>query len=407
MTEISTSILPTDDTGDGVSGTIFNRAYFVALKAAIDALIHSSTNPTITPEDIIDEVKTARGSLSSLNSRLGVSLNADGSLVSLPDIGEGLLFTGTAGQDIVKDELCFLSRGDGGLNAGQWYKCDANVDYKSSTGILFGFANANIATAASGLFTVLGEHTFTVSAKTGLLVPGTLYVISTTQGDISTSGGTHWKAIAVAKDANTLYITPSINSVIAARDTLVSYGGTTESQIFYGLKSFNKTPKANYYGPNFSNPLSQVAYHNNTTVGNVGSGEDNLMGFALGPNDFAEGVLYRVTAWGYFAANANAKQVKLKLGATTILASTSSAEFNGLNWKIVADILGTGATAQKSYVQWICPGTATLGLSTLLTRTVTAIAIALFGSTLQITGEAVADNDIVQEGMTFEVLNGV
>lgn len=81
MTEISTSILPTDDTGDGVSGTILNRAYMAAFKAAIDVLIHSAANPTITPEDIIDEVKTARGSKTNLNARLSVALNADGTLI--------------------------------------------------------------------------------------------------------------------------------------------------------------------------------------------------------------------------------------------------------------------------------------------------------------------------------------
>lgn len=81
MTEISASVLPTDDTGDGVSGTIWNRAYEVAYKAAIDALIHSATNPTVTPEDIIDEVVVARGSLGNLNARISGSLKANGDLI--------------------------------------------------------------------------------------------------------------------------------------------------------------------------------------------------------------------------------------------------------------------------------------------------------------------------------------
>lgn len=81
MTEISASVLPTDDTGDGVSGTIWNRAYEVAYKAAIDALIHSATNPTITPVNVIDEVKTARGSLGNLNARISGTIKANGDLI--------------------------------------------------------------------------------------------------------------------------------------------------------------------------------------------------------------------------------------------------------------------------------------------------------------------------------------
>lgn len=77
MTQIS---LPTvsNDTGDGTSGTIFNEAYWTSVGAAVDALIHSATNPAITPADIIDEVVTARGSLGSVDARIDVEHNNDG-----------------------------------------------------------------------------------------------------------------------------------------------------------------------------------------------------------------------------------------------------------------------------------------------------------------------------------------
>ena len=70
----------TDDAGSGQTGTILNEAFFDAMEAALQAYIVSGANPTITPEDIIDEVVTARGSKVSLDARLDIALNEDGTL---------------------------------------------------------------------------------------------------------------------------------------------------------------------------------------------------------------------------------------------------------------------------------------------------------------------------------------
>ena len=70
----------TDDDGSFAVGTVFNKAYSDALKASIEASVFSTTNPSLSPADIIDEVVTARGSKSSLDGRMSVALNADGTL---------------------------------------------------------------------------------------------------------------------------------------------------------------------------------------------------------------------------------------------------------------------------------------------------------------------------------------
>ena len=72
-----------DDSGLGQDGTIFNAAYFAAIKSAIEAVVHSTTNPSLTPEDIIDEVVNARGSKATLDQRLDVALNEDGTLKTI------------------------------------------------------------------------------------------------------------------------------------------------------------------------------------------------------------------------------------------------------------------------------------------------------------------------------------
>jgi len=68
----------TDDSGTLTDGTILNEAFFDAIESGINTLVHSATNPTVTPVNIIDEVVTARGGLASLDTRLDVEHNNDG-----------------------------------------------------------------------------------------------------------------------------------------------------------------------------------------------------------------------------------------------------------------------------------------------------------------------------------------
>lgn len=73
----------TDDTGNGTSGTIINNTnVWDVIKAAIEAVVHSATNPTLTPANIIDEVVTARGNEANLNARISGVIDADGNLVT-------------------------------------------------------------------------------------------------------------------------------------------------------------------------------------------------------------------------------------------------------------------------------------------------------------------------------------
>jgi hypothetical protein len=69
-----------NDSGLGQDGTVFDAAFFATIKTAINNQVFSATNPAVTPKAIMDEVVTARGTLGSLDARLSVSLNADGTL---------------------------------------------------------------------------------------------------------------------------------------------------------------------------------------------------------------------------------------------------------------------------------------------------------------------------------------
>jgi hypothetical protein len=69
-----------DDTGLFTDGSALNKAFVDQIYDQIDAQAHSTTNPTVTPKASVDEVVAARGSKASLDARLDVVLEEDGTL---------------------------------------------------------------------------------------------------------------------------------------------------------------------------------------------------------------------------------------------------------------------------------------------------------------------------------------
>lgn len=97
----------TNDSGTGRDGTRADETWYDALLAAINVQVLSSTNPSLTPADAIDEVVTARGSLGALDDRLDVSINEDGTLKSTATstfITETQLMGGLGGVNLVRND---------------------------------------------------------------------------------------------------------------------------------------------------------------------------------------------------------------------------------------------------------------------------------------------------------------
>lgn len=89
-----------DDSGTFTDGTAVNEAFIDQLYDQIDDQVHSTTNTSIKPKAIIDEVVTARGSKASLDARLDVALNEDGTPKAV---------AGQAALTDVQDALAHLS----------------------------------------------------------------------------------------------------------------------------------------------------------------------------------------------------------------------------------------------------------------------------------------------------------
>ena len=142
---------------------------------------------------------------------------------------------------------------------------------------------------------------------------------------------------------------------------------------------------------------------NTTAVGNVGAGTDDLMTYSLPANSLsANGKGVRITAWGTYANNANAKTLALLFGATTINTGSLTISQSGL-WRCDAFVLRTGSSTQK-YFATVQSGTTTVVASN--NRSVGTAAETDAGAiTIKFTGVGVSDNDIVQEGMIVEFIS--
>lgn len=110
---------------------------------------------------------------------------------------------GTVGETVTLGQVLYLSDGSGALNAGQWYKADADTTYSSTTPLV-GLAVAGITSGATGQIRILG-------AMDGLsgLTAGSSYYISATAGSITATAPTKRRFVGVATSTTRLIIAPS------------------------------------------------------------------------------------------------------------------------------------------------------------------------------------------------------
>lgn len=141
---------------------------------------------------------------------------------------------------------------------------------------------------------------------------------------------------------------------------------------------------------------------NTTAVGNVGTGEDNLMTYSVGANVLGANSDYlRIKCSGSFAANGNTKQVKAYFGATQLFATGASA-FNAGDWVMSIEIIRTGAATQIANVTWNSSNSTLISSASVPAPTETLTGAVTF----KLTGEATDDNDIVQKTATVAWCKG-
>lgn len=138
MSKIDSSLpAMVDDDNTGRTGTREDVAFFQMWRDAINLQVASNINPTVMPADTIDEVITARGSKSSLDDRLDVSLNEDG---TLKDTATSTLITvtefmgGLGGVNLVTNDD-YLLWADGDASAPDGYTLSGGSVTRCGTGL--------------------------------------------------------------------------------------------------------------------------------------------------------------------------------------------------------------------------------------------------------------------------------
>lgn len=135
-----------------------------------------------------------------------------------------------------------------------------------------------------------------------------------------------------------------------------------------------------------------------TTKGNTAGVETDLITSTVDANTLSQNGSYlEVTAFGTIATNANLKEVKLILGSTTLLA-TGSLGANAGTWCIKAKIIRTGSTAEKCINTIVSDNVLIIDEA----KYVAATEDLTTDLVIKCTGNGVAGNDVVQEGLIIE-----
>lgn len=165
-----------------------------------------------------------------------------------------------------------------------------------------------------------------------------------------------------------------------------------------GNLSLSNEPSSSNHAVNKVYSDRRILTKDTTGVGNVGSGEDDLISYSIPANTVSsDGQSLEITAFGTMAANGNNKTLKLYIGSTTLYDSGALAVNNG-NWCINSTIIRTGSSSQKCITTLISNNSTLPHSSTYISGTEDFTG----AITLKCTGEATNDDDIVQEGLLLK-----
>lgn len=296
--------------------------------------------------------------------------------------------TGVAGEALSAGEGVFLSDGSGGNTAGRWYKWDADTTGFSTNAGAIGMVVDAIASGATGSIRLVGR----VTGLSGLTA-GTTYFISATAGALTATPPTNNRAVGVADTTTSLIF--GLANIIDASATRSGVINTT-SQVLAGQKTFS----LGYPLLEAASGSGQYGYirasssFNFTTVGNVGTGEDDLMSRTLPANFMATAGRY-IHVFAAFLANNDADAKALAFYWNGVQIGSDHAMETGAATITFCDVYiwRTGANTQRIVTNWRNGNGADADHNT-----ATATGAATESGTIiyKFTGESTDNNDITQ-----------
>jgi len=328
---------------------------------------------------------------------------------SIPELNANLDITGVAGENLAAGNFVYCSAGDGGRTAGRWYKADADLTYGSIYAPGIGcVVSTTITAAASGNIRIQGRVTGLSS-----LTAGSTYYLSGTAGGITSTAPTNARAVGIADTTTSLVFTPWAQTQDASATVrgIVSVG----TQSFGGIKTF--AAEAPRFGPGGTADVAVASgvidsRSSVTGVATDGDDDDTLYTYTVLANtlkqDAATGIepILRVSFRLGFAANANAKVVKLQLGSTALTLVNLAINLASAVGHFVCTIRCVGdGTAQMISGSGIVATSATAVASTYVFSASAAAAETLTNDlAVALIANGVAANDIIAYEWLVEVL---
>lgn len=353
----------------------------------------AGTFTALNATSVVTGVLTATGAFTSV----GIDDNATAEVLDLVS-GNTVVNWGTSGANWtqrrnVDDQIMFISGGNS-ANAGGNIVLHGGTNADASDFILRADSSAIIKWDDSANTLYLSEAT-EIGGATGLLI--------STSGNITNLVNTSSTFIsgdlAISLGAN-LGLYGSSHATLA--NDIKARVGTT--QMFGWDDSINTFEGKLGGATSAQGGVILAAQLTGVSVGNIGTGEDDLITYSLPANAFSnnnKGIRY--TAWGTFANNGNTKTVNVKFGTTTvatIVHNTSTIR----RWYASAIVFRT-SSGNQDYVAYIntssTTGLTTSGPIEIGTSTQTDSS----AITVKCTGTGTNNNDVVQEGSLIEFLH--
>lgn len=132
-------------------------------------------------------------------------------IAAVPVSGLNVDVTGTAGESLSTGDVVYLSDGSAGLNAGQWYKADADFIYGSIGAGQIGMVPTAISSGVTSAIRIQGR----VTGLAGLTI-GFPHYVSATAGALTATMPTNARLVGVADSATSLVLTPNPAASLSA-----------------------------------------------------------------------------------------------------------------------------------------------------------------------------------------------
>lgn len=131
----------------------------------------------------------------------GVTVFTVDNVPAVPGSAAAVDVTATAGESIAAGEAVYVSTGAGGLNAGQLYKTDADLAYKSTSAAMVGLAPSAITSGNAGTIRISGAVTVA-----GPLSAGVPYYAGATAGALVATPPTNAVRLGAAVSATSFIV---------------------------------------------------------------------------------------------------------------------------------------------------------------------------------------------------------